>query len=366
MKKLDFIDALRGIAVLLVIMSHSKSFENLPGIVEYIVNSGTRGVQLFYMVSAFTLFLSFDYRIGKESSLVRNFFIRRFFRIAPMYYLAIIYYLFQYGFGSRYWLGDESSISGFNIASNFVFLHGLNPYWITSVVPGGWSVAVEMMFYMLWPYLFYKIKSINQAFNFLIVSSIFSFSFTLLLSNYHLFQTNRLWGEYLFLYFPNQLPIFAVGILMYFIWIKENAISQISGKSLLMFGVLLFIQLSIKVDFLLPHHTFNTIAFLFVAIGLIKYRPILIVNKLFIFIGKLSYSMYLIHFAVLFLLQKLNFLNYVSMVVTNFAIRFLVIVLLTTGISYIFYKLVEVPFQKIGSKWIIRLENKKIKSEESL
>ncbi len=67
MKKLDYIDALRGLAILGVIMVHSISDSNLPFIVERIFGQGARGVQLFYLASAFTLFLSFSNRIDKEN-----------------------------------------------------------------------------------------------------------------------------------------------------------------------------------------------------------------------------------------------------------------------------------------------------------
>lgn len=110
----------------------------------HFISQGTNGVQLFYIASAFTLFLSFKSRVTNETFPVRNFFIRRFFRIAPMYYLGICYYLFQNGFGARWQLGDEKHITIMNIISNITFLHGLNPYWIYSLVPGGWSIGIEI------------------------------------------------------------------------------------------------------------------------------------------------------------------------------------------------------------------------------
>ena len=87
-----------------------------------------------------------------------------------MYYLGIVYYLFQDGLGPRYMLGDETHITALNIISNFIFLNGFNPHWITSIVPGGWSITVEMTFYAILPLLFLKIKNLNNAFNFLNIS----------------------------------------------------------------------------------------------------------------------------------------------------------------------------------------------------
>lgn len=96
MKKLDYIDALRGLAILGVIMVHTNQYGRSigPNIFAKITAMGERGVQLFYLASAFTLFLSFKNRSRKEIFPIRNFFIRRFFRIAPMYYMGIFYYIF--------------------------------------------------------------------------------------------------------------------------------------------------------------------------------------------------------------------------------------------------------------------------------
>ena len=75
MKKLDYVDALRGIAILGVIMVHTSQYGhyNVPKIIANIIDQGARGVQLFYLASAFTLFLSFKNRLSREKSPIRNF-----------------------------------------------------------------------------------------------------------------------------------------------------------------------------------------------------------------------------------------------------------------------------------------------------
>src|SRR6185295_18097501 len=143
-KKLNYIDALRGIAIDGVLLVHcgQAGRNNYPSVLQSIILNGAIGVQLFYMASAFTIFLTFADRYEKEINHATNFFIRRFFRIAPMYYAGILYYLYQDGWGARYWLGDATHVSAWNIVSNLFFFHAFNPYWITSVVPGGWSIAI--------------------------------------------------------------------------------------------------------------------------------------------------------------------------------------------------------------------------------
>src|SRR5258708_25384528 len=137
--KLNYIDALRGIAILGVMVVHCGQFgsNHYSSIFQNIILDGAMGVQLFFVASAFTIFLTFANRQGKEINPAGNFFVRRFFRIAPMYYLGIIYYLCQDGWGPRYWLGDAPGVSVWNVLSNLFFVHAGNPYWITSVLEGG-------------------------------------------------------------------------------------------------------------------------------------------------------------------------------------------------------------------------------------
>src|SRR5689334_2851146 len=95
-KRLDYLDALRGIAVLLVLMVHAGELNTgatLTPVLTNFIESGKYGVQLFFLISAFTIF----YTLHKGDKSSRNFLIRRFFRIAPLYYIAVCYYSWQSG-----------------------------------------------------------------------------------------------------------------------------------------------------------------------------------------------------------------------------------------------------------------------------
>jgi len=358
MKKLDYIDALRGLAILGVLLVHTNQYGRSleSNILGKIISQGARGVQLFYVASAFTLFISYKTRYLNDLFPVRSFFIRRFFRIAPMYYLGIIYYLFQDGFGSRYWLGDKTHISTLNIFSNLTFTHGFNPYWITSLVPGGWSIAVEMLFYAIFPFLFLKIKNINNAFYFLLISMLANFIISFSLSKINVISSLRLWDEYLVLYFPNQLPLFAIGIIMYFIIIEDQSIKDISGKSLLFCSVLLFAELALGSQFIFKDHILFGLVFLILGYSLSKYRPKLLVNSLVNHIGKVSFSMYLVHFAILHWLLFFNIIDYFDNQFFNYLTRYLIVCVVTILISTLFYNFIELPFQNIGRKLITKME----------
>src|SRR5579872_2080742 len=147
-KRYAYIDALRGYAILLVITVHSSQYiSDLPSAIRTLADQGARGVQLFFVASAMTLCMSWQER--NDGSV--PFFIRRFFRIAPMYYLAIPLFLWVRGFGPSIYAPD--GIGFRHIAMAVTFTHGFMPDTLTSVVPGSWSIADEMMFYVMFPLL---------------------------------------------------------------------------------------------------------------------------------------------------------------------------------------------------------------------
>lgn len=358
--KLNYIDVLRGLAILGVLMVHCAQYGNnefLPLTLVNIFGNGANGVQLFYIASSFTLFLSMNRRYESEKYPKINFFIRRFFRIAPLYYIGICYYLWQDGLGGRYWLGDQSHITNWNILSNIFFVHGFNPYWINSLVPGGWSIAVEMLFYCCVPLLFVKIKNTNQAYIFVLATLVFRYALDLFFHKMQLSGSDRLWNEYLFFYFPSQLPIFALGILFYYI-VTNDYVLKISPILTLITSMVIILHL---VGFsLLPSHFLFGIAFVLLGIATSKTKFKILDNPILIYIGKISYSIYLVHFAVLYWLTKINFVDYINpsnafSALLNYGVRFLVLIILSVFISAISYRCIEVPVQNLGRKVISKI-----------
>ena len=74
MKKYNWIDLGRGIAILLVIIIHtSQRFEN-TGLLKKISTIGDMGVTLFFILSAITLFNSFERRYLNDGINRNKFF----------------------------------------------------------------------------------------------------------------------------------------------------------------------------------------------------------------------------------------------------------------------------------------------------
>ncbi|MBK8620159.1 MAG: hypothetical protein IPN96_24410, partial [Anaerolineales bacterium] len=172
---------------------------------------------ILYVASALTLFLSLGTRKKIETRPVLNFFIRRFFRIAPLFYLAIILYTWYDGNAPRYFA--PNGIQWWYIPLTAFFLNGWLPETINSVVPGGWSIAVEMIFYLTVPYLFSKLKDVNTTLRFIFISLILANVLSILIVNFYtpFFKTDQqyLVTSFSDFWFFSQLPVFALGILLY-------------------------------------------------------------------------------------------------------------------------------------------------------
>ena len=133
-------DAARGLAILLVIVTHAgAAVSGLPAALAHLVFASQFGVQLFFVASAFTLCVSTGAAPGMRLDW-RAFLIKRFFRIAPLYYTGIVVYLLvncrtNWRAGGAF--APSAPYDTVNILANVAFLHGLYPPANNDIVPGG-------------------------------------------------------------------------------------------------------------------------------------------------------------------------------------------------------------------------------------
>src|SRR6202035_4416949 len=94
-ERLSYIDGLRGLAALMVFMIHcgSPAIRSLGGYGNLLVDHGRYGVSVFFVVSAYTLCLSVAPAFDGKAILWSAYFIRRFFRIAPLYWCVLAFVL---------------------------------------------------------------------------------------------------------------------------------------------------------------------------------------------------------------------------------------------------------------------------------
>lgn len=212
----DYIDALRGYAILGVIAVHSV--QQAPAFVtnplRLWLDRGDRGVQLFFVASAITLMFSWH---GRSDGAL-NFYARRFFRIAPMFYLAVLFFVALDGTAPRYFA--PRGLAVWQILSTILFVNGWHPKSLTSTVPGSWSIAVEMTFYLALPIIAAKVTNLRTAIALTLGALLFApvgrhfveqfWSARLPASEHYLVE------YFGFFWFFSQLPVFAVAIATFF------------------------------------------------------------------------------------------------------------------------------------------------------
>jgi peptidoglycan/LPS O-acetylase OafA/YrhL len=314
--KLSYIDALRGWAILLVILMHASQGQAaidalrqavpqsaalaLPDVLAQMRIYIGSGVQLFFVVSALSLALSWHARRERGSTAsMRDYFIRRFFRVAPMFYVAILLYLVLFGCGARQFAPGGIGLA--DVALTIGFAHIWSTNALNSVVPGDWSIGVEAMFYLVLPLLLLLRRSAS-------IYTVLTVFLVFVAQIIH--WTGAAFGPLGPPGFPSQAAVFAFGLIA-----AEAVRRGIAGPykaeanegfDLRGFGaVLLFVFLVAGLPFIhlpesiLVYHVQFAVGACLLCLMLHSGPPQCLVNAAIVFVGRISFSMYILHFALL-------------------------------------------------------------------
>lgn len=363
MRKLPYIDLMRATAIILVVMVHVGQKSGSQSILfTYFYSFGQMGVQLFFVASALTLCMSLEKRVS-EKQLIVKFYVRRFFRIAPLYYLGILIYVVYFSVYFKTILPPH--FDAMDLVLNILFVHGISPSAMNTVVPGGWSIGCEMLFYVLFPFLFKYVSTLRKAIFFLFISVGID-----LLFNYILAKTtstsivvNSNSTKYYFI--ANQLPAFSWGFILYYLT-KRNILNRnrrkVIGISFLFLpitvGLLLWVWKNDPVG-PLSHCFVPAIGGgLFMVVGIL-YQSIKMAPRIILKIGQCSYSIYILHFVIVWsilpLLLKINW--YGKMFGTmRFCIGFVVVLFISYGIAILTENYIEKKGIKLGQKLLSKID----------
>ena len=144
------LDGLRAVSILLVLTWHSN-------VAALKLLHGQAGVTVFFVISGFiitTLLLREESNNGRAS--LRSFYIRRVFRIFPLYYLALLVFSLAVFAG----FADDAGDYGLRLVH---FLTYTNEFATDGTFGHSWSLAIEEKFYFIWPLLAFATPALMRS-----------------------------------------------------------------------------------------------------------------------------------------------------------------------------------------------------------
>ena len=325
--KINNIQILRAIAVLMVVFSHILQTLNQYGLEldnKVISYFGSLGVDIFFIISGFIMVIVTQNKFGSLSS-VKRFLYSRFTRIYPLYW---IYGLFAYFF-----------IVNGKFDYRFVETLFLLPQTNTALAVA-WSLIYELYFYIIFAIFMLTIKEKNLLF----ISLIWGI---LMMIFFNLFSFNN---EYFKVATSPQILEFIMGIVIAKYYLKAN-------KSLLTSIIVIILHIIILLlhqyifysnkfwfNYFFEHSLVSSaLVFLLVSIKELN-SPI---YKKIEFIGDISYGIYLSHIFLLIILIKI--FNYLGIMNLFVVIPIMLISVLFYGATS--YKYIENPLINFTRKF---------------
>ncbi|MDX5585079.1 MAG: acyltransferase [Aureibaculum sp.] len=347
------LNSLRGLAALSIVIFHVRGIPKLqiPESMNFVNNYFGLAVPLFFVISSFSLFLSTYHRVG-DDSWVKSYFIKRFFRVAPLFYAMIVVYLMFF------YVGFNKSYSIEEIILNITFIYNLIPGKHESIVWAGWTIGVEMLFYLIVPYMLITARTLNKSIILCVIFVIISMACR------NIYADLDLPKNYSYLSLLGQLGVFGFGVPAYYLYqkYKNHDGSLFIGNALLVVA-LLFSYILINYNQLIVsaigYRLYPwALVFSIVILSQTISPFILISNKIFSYAGDLSFSIYLIHPITIYFMKPIYSTIYSSNIGEKnaFIICVFTTFIIVIPIAHIVYKYYEVRFISLGSEYIKNLK----------
>lgn len=345
---------MRAVAALSVVVFHIHGIHQLelPPAFSLIKTHFGLGVYLFFVLSAFSIFFSTYNRVG-QSSWIQDYFIRRFFRIAPLFYLMIlIWVLFSFFVFNHIFPVHQ-------ILFNFLFLFNFFPGNQDSIVWAGWTIGVEMILYALMPLMLFYTRKIRLAIALFFLGCLISIEARIAYDSQVEFLKD--YGLHAFL---SQFGFFCAGVVGYFLYWRRNVYARlmdnkifynlISIISIFLMILMIFLPTGTLINFGRSDILIWAIAFGLLSSGQAACPWSILNNRPMFFLGERSFSIYLFHPLVIYLMKPIYL--YLYLLINNPGLAFIACVVITIliliPIITISYTFIESPGIKFGKKLI--------------
>lgn len=290
------------------------------------------GVSYFFILSGFIMIIAYH---RKEKIGYRDFYRNRVARIYPLYVVGLLLY-----FVTRYY--------DFSFYKTFLYLSGVQS-WISGKALilnfPGWSISVEFLFYLLFPWLYnYLYSKGNKSIWIIAVliwigTQVFSNLYTNSLSYKGPHTDSHEFIHYFPLWHINE---FLIGNLAGLFFVRNRR-----EKNHDLAIALLFIGILLSLIFIPLNFHNGLMAVFFVPVIYLISCNNGVISKVFSlkpleFLGEISYAIYIIHIPVLYIVRSFLW-DYFQVSESN--VIFWIYILVLMFVSAVFYQFVEKPMR---------------------
>ena len=349
-KRNDSLDYLRGLAATGVMIYHMNllCFGEVDAST-VLAKVKIFAVSIFYVLSGLTLYIANKKSALPEKNSMIEFYLKRFFRIFPLMWLAVFF---------TYLLKSEPEFYHVKrLIVNFFILPGMiRPDGF--VANGAWSIGNELFFYLFFPLFFYlnKIKKTYFYLSLLVLLATFCL-FTFVLMDPTI-QLGYQWSKFVNPF--NQFLYFGVGIFVATLPMPSELLKKMAPYLIIICLLLVIyypvhgepILLVTGINRILLSSLIMFICYLFY-ISDFNFLPAFLRWTLK-YLGDTSYSIYLLHPLVFILVERINHQYFTP----NPYLIIVSTVVITLPLSGLVYNTFEKYFLNYGKKYIDNRRNK--------
>lgn len=344
MKDIPEITGMRGYASQAVIFFHFFTISAvLRGFaLSAIPLSWNSGVDFFFVLSGFLL--STPFFENKKTS-IKSYYIRRAFRILPLYYLSLFVTLVFFGQG----------VSNQDIFTSLFFLQSFNPFTFDQVNGVYWTLVIEEIFYATLPLFIFFFRGNRWMYALPACVAISTFYRVIVATMY---QNNLFYENFYLWQYPSYIEHFAIGMTIGNLFVTRRFYErkQVGNESKLILTIaLIFVTQYIAGLFfnvqgynyplanLIFASEYGALLYFTLTSPLASFVRKIFTNSFAQFLGKISYSTYVWHLPIestLFLLRLPVF----EWLVLSYA--------LSMSLSIFSYHYVEQTFLKLRYRFV--------------